>query len=859
MCQTKLTLAEREHNEALPQYRRASCNISEGRARLFRTDFIRSFNLRRLFPLLLLALPLAADQLAYQKPSREILDILNAPPTPLLSVNSSRTWATLATVARYPSIVEVSEPMLRLASIRIDPRTNGLHLAPHVISVKLVKLPEGTQTELPLPANAQASGLRWSEDGKTFATTNTTPSGIELWIGDPVSAKLRKISGIKLNAVLGDPLDWMPDNKTLIVKTIPNGRGPAPSEPKVPVGPHIQESAGKAIGLATYEDMLQNPHDEDLYEYYATSQLVAVDTVTGKVTLIGKPGILEGVDISPDGSAMLVTREHRPFSYLHPNSQFPKEVEVWNTSGQNLKTVVSLPLQERVPIGGVSANPRQIRWIPTETSAIMWVEALDGGNPREKVPHRDKVVALKAPFTGSPIGVFETEERYAGMQFGKNFALIEDNARISRIVRTFKIDPSKPGTSPVLIWSRNAQDRYKDPGRPVTVSGSAGAGFGPGGGGGGRRGGGRGGDLLEDGEFILLSGAGAGPKGDHPFLDRFNIATQKSERIFQSADDVYETVEVVLDSNGNSFITRKESPSEPPNYYLHAAGKVTALTTSKDPSPLVRKIKHQLVTYKRDDGVPLSMDLYLPPDYKAGTKLPAVVWAYPREFNDADTAGQIQGSTQRFTTITGYSELFFLMHGYAVLANAAMPVVGTIDVVNNTYVQQIIADAKAAIDTAADMGVIDPERVGVGGHSYGAFMTANLLAHSRLFKAGIAESGAYNRTLTPFGFQSERRTFWEAKDTYLNMSPFYFADKIKDPVLLIHGEADDNSGTFPVQSDRMYQALRGNGATVRLVFLPDEAHGYRAKETIEHVLWEKLRWFDKYVKDAPKGVSSLQE
>lgn len=362
---------------------------------------------------------------------------------------------------------------------------------------------------------------------------------------------------------------------------------------------------------------------------------------------------------------------------------------------------------------------------------------------------------------------------------------------------------------------------------------------------------------MESGDYIFLTGAGAGPKGDHPFLDRFNLATLKSERIFQCADDVYEVVEAVLDNTGDLYITRKESPSEPPNYYLHKGTSVLALTSFQDPAPQVRKIKHQLVTYKRPDGVPLSMDLYLPPDYKQGTRLPAVMWAYPREYNDAATAGQIQGSTQRFTTITGYSELFFLLHGYAVLANAAMPVVGTIDVVNNTYVEQTTADAKAAIDTAAGMGVVDPERVGVGGHSYGAFMTANLLAHTRLFKAGIAESGAYNRTLTPFGFQSERRTFWEAKDTYLNMSPFYFADKIKDPILLIHGEADDNSGTFPVQSDRMYQALRGNGATVRLVFLPDEAHGYRAKETIEHVLWEKLRWFDKYVKDAPVQATSL--
>ena len=321
-------------------------------------------------------------------------------------------------------------------------------------------------------------------------------------------------------------------------------------------------------------------------------------------------------------------------------------------------------------------------------------------------------------------------------------------------------------------------------------------------------------------------------------------------RLFHCPEDKYETVEAVLDDQGARFITRRESPTDPPNFYLHNGTSEIALTEFKDPAPQLRRIKKELVTYKRADGVPLSFDLYLPPDYKPGTRLPAVVWAYPREFNDADTAGQINGSTKRFTMMSGYSELFFLLDGYAVLENVAMPVVGTIDVVNNTYVDQIVADSKAAIDKAAEMGVIDPNRVGVGGHSYGAFMTANLLAHCNLFRAGIAESGAYNRTLTPFGFQSERRSFWEAQDTYLRMSPFMFADKIKAPILLVHGEADDNSGTFPIQTERMYEAIRGNGGTVRLVFLPNEAHGYRAKETIEHLLWEKFTWFDKYVKHA---------
>jgi len=809
--------------------------------------------MRRILLLLFLVIPISAE-LAYQKPSKEILDILNTPAPPTLGVNPTRTYATLSQSERYPSIAEVSQPMLRLAGLRINPRTNGLHLAPGSFSITLVRLSDGVKIPVSLPPNARAGLLRWSDDGKQFAFGNSTADGIDLWIGDPAAGRTRKIDGLKLNAVLGDPIDWLPDNRTLLVKAIPASRGPAPAEAAVPVGPSVQESLGKAGPVPTYEDMLKSPHDEDLFEYYATAQLAKVDTATAAITPLGKPGLLETLTPSPDGTDILVTRAHRPFSYLHPAREFPKEVEIWNPSGALMYKVASLPLPERVPLGGVEPGPRQFRWIAGEPAALMWVEALDGGNPKERVPHRDRLLAIKAPFKGEPAEIFKTEQRFNGIQFGKNFALVEDYDRNTRILRTLEIDPSKPATEAKLVWSRNQQDRYKDPGRPVERrSLGRGGAFGfPGAGGGGES------MLVQSGDTILLIGQGASTQGDRPFLDRYNLATGQSERLFHSAETSFETVDAVLDDQGTRFITRRESPTEPPNFHLHNGASEKALTDFKDPTPQLRRIKKQLVTYQRPDGVPLSFNLYLPPDYKPGTRLPAVVWAYPREFNDADTAGQVSGSLQRFTTITGYSELFFLLEGYAVLDDAAMPVVGTPETVNNTYVEQIVADAKAAIDKAAELGVVDPNRVGVGGHSYGAFMTANLLTHSNLFRAGIAESGAYNRTLTPFGFQSERRSFWEAQDVYLKMSPFLLADKIKVPVLLIHGEADDNTGTFPIQSERMYEAIRGNGGTVRLVFLPDEAHGYRARETIEHVLWEKSRWFDKYVKNAGPSTTRTE-
>jgi dipeptidyl aminopeptidase/acylaminoacyl peptidase len=413
-------------------------------------------------------------------------------------------------------------------------------------------------------------------------------------------------------------------------------------------------------------------------------------------------------------------------------------------------------------------------------------------------------------------------------------ALVEDYDRVSRVIRTMEVDLDKPGSDARVIFSRNERDAYRDPGTPVAKMAPD-----------GRR------TVVQTGDQILLTGLGASPSGDKPFVDRFNLASGKSERLFQS-EGGFEAVEAVLDDSGTRLLTRRESPTEPPNYFIRNGSALKQLTHYTNPVPQASGVKKQLVTYKRADGVPLSFTLYLPPDYKPGTRLPAVLWAYPYEFSDADTAGQVTGHEAQSFTLLNYHQLFVLQ-GYALIDNAAMPIVGDPDTVNNTYVEQLQMDAQAAIDKAVDLGVVDRERVGVFGHSYGAFMTANLLAHTNLFHAGVAESGAYNRTLTPFGFQSERRTFWEAKDVYTKMSPFWFADKIKTPILLIHGEADDNTGTFPIQSERMYAAIRGNGGTVRLVMLPNEAHGYRGKETMEHVLYEELSWFDRFLK--PERVS----
>jgi dipeptidyl aminopeptidase/acylaminoacyl peptidase len=803
----------------------------------------------------------AAAFRGYQQAPQPIHDLLNTPPTPLVIVSPKADRLLVADRLANPSIADLAQPMLRIAGLRINPATNGRHHPPRLVGLSLVEVATGkTHKVTGIPADAYLSPPQWSPDGMEFAFTNTTADGIQLWRGDAVTATANVIGGIKVNAVIGVPVQWMPDGRTLLVQTVPINRGNPPAEPKTPDGPIIQESDGKKAPVRTYEDLLQDRHDEALFDYYATSQLTLVQPVQrghlgpihGSFSLggnsVGKPAIFSDVDPSPDGQHILVSRIHRPYSYILPESEFPREVEVWDRSGKLEYKLASVPLADHVPIEGVITGPRDWEWVPTQPATLIWAEALDGGDPKAKAPYRDHLMMLSAPFQEQPRELVKLEQRFApgfggpggfagrsGIEWGeKGIGLVRDYDRDRRWTRTFLVDINQPGTAK-LIWERSIRDRYKDPGIPLMRTLANGKHV-----------------MSQQGDSIFLSGAGASEKGEFPFLDRFDLATGKSERIFQSADRTFESAVALASDDGSRFITRFESPADPPNYFLRNTGSADkkALTSFPDPAPQLHGVTKQLVTYKRADGVQLSFTLYLPANYKPGERLPTIVWAYPLEYNDAATAGQVSGSPYHFTTITGISHLFLVTQGYAVLDNATMPVVGDPETMNNTYIEQIVSSAKGAIDKAAEMGVTDPNRVGVGGHSYGAFMTANLLAHSDLFRAGVARSGAYNRTLTPFGFQSERRTVWEAPEMYIKVSPFMQADKIKRPILLIHGMADDNSGTFPIQSERMFQAIKGNGGIVRYVQLPYEAHGYLARESTEHTLWEMVNWFDKWVKNA---------
>jgi dipeptidyl aminopeptidase/acylaminoacyl peptidase len=802
--------------------------------------------------LLALACALALPaQNGYQKPPKEVLDVLNAAETPQLSLSPAKDVALLYNIVRYPPIAELSQPMLRLAGVRINPATNGPHNPQRVTNLVLKRITDGKEIKVVLPTGAKPgfpstgtllSPPSWAPDGKHFAFMNTTSNGIELLLGDSASGAVKTIPGVRLNAAIGGGfqgggiLQWMPDSKTLLCKTVPAGRGNPPAEPRVPAGPNVQENFGRAAPAPTFQDLLQNPHDEDLFDYYARAQLALVDTATGQVKPLGKPAVIGQINPAPGGRFILVTWLKRPYTYQRPLNAFPAEVEVWGLDGAVVYKVASLPLAENVPLGGVITGPRVVNWIPTEPSTLVWAEALDDGDPRKKVPHRDKIMRHQVPSRMMPVEFLKLEHRYSGLAFGErgDFAIVREFDRSRNWTRTYFLDPKNPADKR-MVWDMSSQERYKNPGQPETrrlPNGET--------------------AILQDGDFIYLGGAGATPEGDRPFLNRMNIKTLETQEIFRSQGESYELVPDLLSSDGSKFLTRYESLTEPPNYYIRTKdGGRQAFTNYPDPAPQLRKIKKELVKYKRADGQDLSFTLYLPPDYKPGERRPAMVWAYPLEFTGADVAGQVSGSSYRFTTIIGPSHLFFLLQGYVILNDASIPIVGDPETVNNTYVEQLVSSAQAAVDKAAAMGVIDPDRVGVAGHSYGAFMTANLLAHSDIFRAGIARSGAYNRTLTPFGFQSERRTIWQAAETYIKMSPFMNAHKLKEPILLIHGEADNNSGTFPIQSERMYAALKGNGGNVRYVTLPHESHGYAARESVEHTLWEMFTWFDKYVKNAP--------
>ncbi len=799
-----------------------------------------TFRVSRAF-FLAAALVSTAAIAGYDQPPQYVLDVLHAPAPPRPALSPTRASALLVSWVDYPPIAQVAEPYLKLAGVRVEPRTRRKHdtpggygVAPCAQTLSVVDVATRRETPIALPAGGCADGFLWAPDGATFAFRNTSRDAVELWAGGR-DGKTHRVGEVRLNPMLGRSMQWAPDNKTLLVKEVPDGIGPAPAAVGGSEGPRIQESTGGGE-FSTYEarDTLRNQADAALFEYYGTSELAFVDVASGAVTRVGAPAVVSDFDLSPDGEHILVTSIRKPYSYAVTYGRFAHDVEVWDRSGK-ATPIAQLPVAEHVPIAGVPVGPRDHEWRPTEPATLIWAEALDGGDWKATVPARDKVLMLTAPFTSAPVEIARTQQRFEGIDWSerRGVGLLREYDDNRHWRRTFLIDAGHPETKPRLIWDLSSDESYEDPGQPVYRILPNGKWV-----------------MRQMGDTIFLSGQGASPAGDRPFLDSFDLRTGKAQRLFRCGADAFEYFLGFANDGTSAILTWHQTPTDPPNLWLRTLGASAAhaITQIPDPTPAVRAIKKRLVTYKRKDGVELSFTLYTPPGYKEGTRVPAILAAYPLDYASSKTAGEISGSEQYFTRLRNYQLL--LLSGYAIIDNAAFPVVGDPQKAYDTYIEQLVDDAQAAVDKAVELGVVDRDRIGVTGHSHGAMMTANLVAHTDLFRAGVATSGAYNKTLTPFGFQNERRSLWNAQDTYLKVSPYFYANKMRAPLLIVHGADDANPGTIPLQSEQLYEAIRGNGGVTRLVMLPHEPHWYSAMESNEQLAYEELRWFDKYVKNA---------
>ncbi|MDQ2890985.1 MAG: prolyl oligopeptidase family serine peptidase [Gemmatimonadota bacterium] len=832
----------------------------------------------------------------YQEPPDAIRKILDAPPVPVGSVSPDGKWIVVAAVeAPVTTIAQMAEPTLYLAGRRFHPLASYAIDSIGIRSMQLVAVSGGPPRTVPVPAGGRIGhyawspngtsiaytrverGLKmgaslynvvtgaatpvdaqgttgklgipiWSHDGKWIGIPEATKRGTALWIINAATHVAHRATPYSINTVTGG-CEWLAQSPQLVCLTISATRGSPPVEGSAPTGPIVQESYGRAAPVRTEEYLLTSPYDEALFDYYFTSNVTLVSPTAGMHD-IGAPGVHTRVEASPDGKWLLVRTVHRPYSYQVALNDFPERIEVWSLDGRVAKLVTDRPLVDNVSSArdAVASGIRTVGWRPDVPATVYTVEALDGGDARQQMPKHDRVSLLSAPFSAAPRPFMDLEMRYRGIEWMyPDVALVNEGSSRTAKLRTWLVNPETPATARVL-FDRNSENRYGDPGRFARIFDRTSDRMVP--------------LRAVDGHTFYLLGDGASPAGDRPFLDAIDMQTGDRHRIWQNDGEHYEYVASITDPAARSFVTRSESPTDPPNFYrrdIAANGNTwtaSKLTELSDPAPAFAGVTGQLITYTRPDGVKLSATMYLPAGYKPSQgRLPFFFWAYPREFMSASAASEIRGSPYQFKrpSMPRDRQLLLLAAGYGVLDGPSMPIVAKDGKESNdTYVEQLVASAKAAIDAIDSLGVGDRNRVGVGGHSYGAFMTANLLAHSTLFKAGVAESGAYNRTLTPFGFQDEPRTYWQAEELYDAMSPFNYADKIKTPILLIHGMKDDNSGTFPIQSERMYAAIKGNGGTVRYVQLPLEPHPYTSRESLHHVMWETVTWLDRYVKNPGK-------
>jgi len=785
----------------------------------------------------------AQVDLTYQTPDEAILEWASAPMTPGIRVNSAGDYMVLLKRDKYKSIVDLSDEELRLAGLRINPETNISSRVTYYKGMAIQKVGDKDQMAISgMPENPRLANFNWSPDEKHMAFTNTTSNGVELWVVEIKSAKAKKLTADNLNANIGKPMVWKPSSNGLIVKVLPSDKKPLIDKSKaIPTGPIISENEGEKAQNRTYQDLLKDAADEFNFEQLTLANLESVN-LKGESTEFMPAAMYRGVSYSPDGNFIMITTIKKPFSYIVTYMRFPYETAVFSNEGESVKSILDAPLNEVLPIGfmAVRKEMRNISWRADKPHSLMYVVALDEGDPAKEVEYRDEVFEWEAPFDAEARSMMKCQDRFAGVTFSEgDLAVAFDYWWNTRNLRTCLFNPNDASEKPVVMNERNYQDRYSDPGSFVTKKNEYGRNV-----------------IEQDGDNFYLLGDGYSDDGVHPFVDQMNIKTMKTVRLYQSKmEGKLESISTSISMKKGEILTRVESPTDYPNYYIRNIKKRMAprqITFVQNPFTGMDKIHKEVIKYKRDDGLELSAVMYLPSGYDTRNpkKLPMLMWAYPEEFKDKSSAGQITNSPYEFIYPYYGSFIYWVNKGYIVLDDVSFPIVGEGEKEpNDNFISQLVSNAKAAIDAVDELGYVDRERVAVGGHSYGAFMTANLLTHSDLFAAGIARSGAYNRTLTPFGFQSEERNYWEAPEIYYNMGPFMHAEKMKHPLLLIHGGADNNSGTYTMQSERYFNALKGLGATARLVVLPKESHGYAAKESIMHMLWEQDQWLEKYVKN----------
>ena len=781
------------------------------------------------------------ENLEFQVPPASILELVDVERAPLVSMDSKKEQMLFFYRDAFKTLSDLSQPELRLAGLRINPKTNISSTTSFFNDIKYKKLnSQALQQIADLPADARITHTLFSPDETKLAFTNTTDKGVELWVIDLNTLQATKLTSPSLNANTGSPFSWFSNSKSMLVKILPNDRPELINpEEALPTGPIVTTSDGQISQNRTYQDLLKNKTDEANFETLMTSELHIIN-IDGTSTKWKEKDLHQSFSFSPNGEYVLLNTITPPYSYLVPFYMFPVKTEIFSSEGNLLTEFNRSPLLENLPIGfmATQTGKRNITWRSDQPATLYWVEALDGGDPAKEVPYRDEVNQLEAPFTGTPEYLTKTINRFAGIYWGnKQYALLIDQWWNTRNQKTYVFNPSDNTIAPTVITDRNYQDVYGSPGSPHMERNDMNRYV-----------------MSIQKDNIYLFGDGFTPEGQFPFIEVFNLKTLKKNRLYTSPyTDKVEDLDSFIDIKKGTVLARIQSPTEYPNYYvknINNKKEPIPVTSFENPFKSIENIHKEVITYKRDDGVELTGTLYLPADYDKKEKLPMIMWAYPTEFKDKSSAGQNTSNPNSFTYLSYGNPIYWVTRGYAILDDAAFPIVGEGDTQpNDSFVEQLVANAKAAIDAVDALGYIDRNRVAVGGHSYGAFMTANLLTHSDLFAAGIARSGAYNRTLTPFGFQAEERSYWTSPEVYNTMSPFMNADKMKTPLLLTHGESDNNSGTHTMQSERYFQALKSFGAPVRLVILPKESHGYAAKQNILHLLWEQDQWLEKYVKN----------